>query len=216
MHVEWLLVRRTPGTQQRVDETGESIRLADDHVGVLGELRVVELPREQLRGAPDAAQRVFDLVGELPDHLPAGTVLDQQRVFAADLRAPRYVGKLDEQRRRTAVDRRHAAIDDAFVRLDLVRAEPQLVRVVIPRSTDPTEDVAQLGIVVQQPQQRFSVCAPLADPEYVFRSGIEARDKQVPVQQDHPGAEAVEDVLCLVGSRAIVAGALRACGPAPG
>jgi hypothetical protein len=96
---------RTPGTQQCVDETGESIRLADDHVGVLGELLVVELAREQLRGAPDATQRVFDLVGELADHLPPGAMLDKQRVFAADLRAPRYVGQLDEQHCRTTVDR---------------------------------------------------------------------------------------------------------------
>jgi len=33
---------------------------------------------------------------------------------------------------------------------------------VIARYADPAEDVAQLGIVVEQPQQRFAACTTLA------------------------------------------------------
>jgi hypothetical protein len=87
---------------------------------------------------------------------------------------------------------------------------------VIARCADPAEDVAQLRVVVEQAQQRFAACTPLADAENVLRSGIETGDEQVPVQQDDAGAEAVENVLRLLGGRAIVAGTFRARRPAPG
>ena len=76
-----------------------------------------QLPFEQLRGAANPAQRVLDLVCELANHLPAGAVLNQQRVLAADLGAPRHVGDLHQQAgvvRGYRHDRRHAAIDDTF------------------------------------------------------------------------------------------------------
>jgi len=60
---------------------------------------------------------------------------------------------------------------------------------------DPAQDVAQLRVVVEELQQGFAARTPLADTEDVLRSGIEAEDEQVPVQQDYAGAQAVEDVL---------------------
>jgi hypothetical protein len=76
---------------------------------------------------------------------------------------------------------------------------------VIARYADPAEDVAQLGIVVEQPQQRFAACTTLAYTEDVFRGRVEAKDKQVPVEQDYARTQPVEDVFCLVADVAVVA-----------
>jgi hypothetical protein len=78
---------------------------------------------------------------------------------------------------------------------------------VIAGYADPAEDVTQLGVVVEEPEQRFAPRAPLADAENIFRSGIEAQDEQVPVQQDDAGAQAVEDGFCGIADIAVVAGA---------
>ncbi len=216
MHVQRLLVRGTARAQQGINEIRKSIRLADDDVGVFGEFLVVELARKQLCRAANSAERVLDLVGELPDHLPAGAVLDQQRIFPADLRSPRDVGKLDEQGGRGAIERRYPTVDDALVRLDFVRAQAQLVRVVIARRTDAAEDVAQFRVVVQKPQERFPARAPLAYAENIFRGGIEADDEQVPVQQDDAGTQAVEDGLGLIADITAVIGTLLTCRLAAG
>jgi hypothetical protein len=58
-----------------------------------------------LGSAANAAERVFYLVGELPNHLSARTVLYEQRIFATDLRSPRDIGHFDEQRGITRRDR---------------------------------------------------------------------------------------------------------------
>ena len=44
--------------------------------------RIEQFALEQLRGAAQAAERIFDLVRELPDHQPAAAELRQQRVLA--------------------------------------------------------------------------------------------------------------------------------------
>jgi hypothetical protein len=67
---------------------------------------------------------------------------------------------------------------------------------VIARRTDPAENVAELGVVVEQPQQRFAAGAPLADAEDILRGGIQINDEQVPVR--------------LIADIAIVAGAAPA------
>ena len=46
VYVQRLLVRRAARTQQGIDETGETIRLADHDVGVFGEFRVLQLARQ--------------------------------------------------------------------------------------------------------------------------------------------------------------------------
>ena len=81
----------------------------------------------------------------------------------------------------------------------------------IARCADPAQDVAQLGIIIEQSQQGFTARTTLADAENVFRGGVQAQDEQVPVQQDNAGTQAVEDALCLVADVAVVAR-----GPAPG
>ena len=70
VHVERMLVRRTARAQQGIDEIGETIRLADHNVRVLGQFLVLELSCKQLRGAAYASERVLDFVCELANHLP--------------------------------------------------------------------------------------------------------------------------------------------------
>lgn len=105
MDVHRLFVRRPAGAQQGIDETGQAIGLADYDAGVFAKLFVIELPLEQLSSTAYPAQRVFDLMCELPDHLPAGAVLDQQCVLAADTRTPGDVGHLDQQQIGVAAER---------------------------------------------------------------------------------------------------------------
>jgi hypothetical protein len=62
----------------------------------------------------------------------------------------------------------------------------------------------EFGIVVEELQQRFAARAPLAHPQDVFRRGIEAHDEQVPVEQDDPRAQAVEDVFRLIANVGVV------------
>jgi hypothetical protein len=64
-------VRREQAIHQRL----QAIRLADDHLRVLDELRPVELALEQLRGAANAAERILDLVREAADELPIRLLL---------------------------------------------------------------------------------------------------------------------------------------------
>ena len=55
--------------EQAIDEQLQPVGLLDDHLRVFGERARLDLHLEQLRGAADAAERVLDLVGEVPDQL---------------------------------------------------------------------------------------------------------------------------------------------------
>jgi hypothetical protein len=46
----------------------------------------------------------------------------------------------------------------------------------VARCADPAQDVAQLGIVVEQSQQGFAACTALADAENIFCGRVEAQD----------------------------------------
>jgi hypothetical protein len=142
-------------------------------------------------------------VGELANHLPAGAVLYQEGIFPAYLGAPGDVGKLHEQRCRAAANGGHAAVHDAIFRLHLVRAEVQLIGVVVSGYADAGQDIVEFRVVVEEPQQRFAARAPLAHAEDILCGGVEAEDEQVSVQQDDAGAQAVEDVLCLLANVAV-------------
>src|SRR4029077_7914590 len=50
---------------------------------------------EQLRGAPQTAERIFDFMGQLPDHQPAAAQLGQQGIFSRQ--APMLRDVLDFQ-----------------------------------------------------------------------------------------------------------------------
>src|ERR1700733_11855755 len=83
VHVDQLLRRRTPGPEHGIEKIGQTVRFADDDARVFSQRRIEEFPLEQLRGAAQAAERVFDFVRELADHQSAPAQLSEQRVLAS-------------------------------------------------------------------------------------------------------------------------------------
>ena len=141
MHIDGLLVRRSAGPEQRIDQRGKSIRLADDDVGIFLQFGIAKLALEQLSRTTNAAQGVLDLVRQLPNHLPSSTVLNQQRIFPADLGAARNISHFDEQARSVGVNRRYTAVDNAIVAMYLGRRQSNFVRIVIAAFGDTSQDV---------------------------------------------------------------------------
>ncbi len=43
MHIDRLLVGRTAGAEQGVDESGQPVRFADDDAGIFAQIRFLEL-----------------------------------------------------------------------------------------------------------------------------------------------------------------------------
>jgi hypothetical protein len=131
MYVQWLFVRRAARAKQSVYERRKAIGFADDDAGVFPQLVAFKLPFEELRRAAQATERIFDLVRELADHLPARAMLDYQSVFPTDFRASRYVIHFDEQciLELDGRHRRNAAIDDPVFRVRFTSAETEFVRV---------------------------------------------------------------------------------------
>ena len=76
------------------------------------------------------------------------------------------------------------AVDRALVRVNLGGTEAQFFGVVVSRRGNAAQDVSELCIVVEQAQQRFTVCTVTTDPEYVFRRRVEVDDEQILVEQD--------------------------------
>jgi hypothetical protein len=60
---------------------------------------IVQLAREKLRRAAQAAQGIFDLVGELPNHQAAALQAREQVALARDALALGCIGKLEQQMR---------------------------------------------------------------------------------------------------------------------
>ena len=85
-------------------------------------------------------------------------------------------------------DWRHAAIDLALVRVNLGLRKPYFIAIVITGRQHPTQDVTHLGLVIDKPQQGFSMRALPTDAENVFRGRIHADDKQIIVQQHDAAA----------------------------
>ena len=155
MHVDRLFLRRAAWPEQRVDQPGQPVGLADDDVGVLSQLVADQLPVEQLRGAAQAAERILDLVGELANHLPSGTVLDEQRILAIDARPPGDVVQFDENPGffGFCLDLRDAGLDCALFRVDLGPAEPHLAGVSHTGFTGAAQYIEKLRIVAGQLEQ---------------------------------------------------------------
>ena len=91
-------------------------------------------------------------------------------------------------------DRRHAAVDDALVAMHLRWREVQLVCVMVTRRENAAQDVAHLGFVVDELEQRLSARALLADAENVLCCRVEPDNQEVLVEQDDARAQVVEYV----------------------
>jgi hypothetical protein len=95
--------------------------------------------------------------------------------------------------------------------MHLGRAETHLVGIVVTRFQHPAENVAHLGLVVDEAQQRLAARALLADAEDVLGGGVEVDDQQAVVDENDACAQAVENAFGIVRWRAtVVAGACRA------
>lgn len=204
VYVDRLFVRWSTRSEQSVDESGKTIGLADDDIRVLLQLVLDELPLEQLRRTADAAERILNFVCKLPDHLPAGTMLYQQRIFAADFRTPRDIHELNQKRSAGTLDRRDVAIHDAFVGMHLGRGKVHFIRIVITCFYDAAQDIAQLGIIIDETQQGLPFCTLLADAENVLGGRVQADDQQARVKQDDARTQAVEYALGFVVEGAAV------------
>ena len=75
MNILWLLVGRPTGAEQSIDQSCEPVGLANDDIGVLALFCIGQQPFQQLCCAANAPQRIFDLMRQLANHLPTGTVL---------------------------------------------------------------------------------------------------------------------------------------------
>ncbi len=97
VHVEQRLLRHALGSSHGVDQRGQAVRLTDDDLRVFLQRGALQLALEQLGGAAQAAERVFDLVGELPDHEPAAVQARDQVVLARDALPLGGIGELEQQ-----------------------------------------------------------------------------------------------------------------------
>ena len=93
----------------RVDQRGEAVGLADDHARCTRAARSLEFALEQLRGAAQAAERILDLVRELPNHLAAAVEPREELVLARDALALRGVRDLSSRYLRVEFARRAAS-----------------------------------------------------------------------------------------------------------
>ena len=69
-------------SQQAVNQGLQSVGLAHDDLGVLGQLARLDVHFQQLRSATDAAQRIFDFMGQVADQLFVGLGLADHAFFA--------------------------------------------------------------------------------------------------------------------------------------
>jgi len=115
VNVHRLLARRLARTEQGIDQRSKAIGLADDHGRVLVQRRVLQLALEELGGAAQAAERILDLVRELPDHRAASAELGEQRVFAEYSLMLRDVGEFHDHAARMAglLEGRHRHVERA-------------------------------------------------------------------------------------------------------
>ena len=109
MHVRAAVRRQPVRRQQAVDKRLQAIGLADDHLRVFDQLRAIELALEQLRGAPYAAERILDLMGEAADQFAICLLLFEQAFLARNFQLLIDVPELEREREIVALDRRHRA-----------------------------------------------------------------------------------------------------------
>jgi len=58
---------------------------------------------------------------------------------------------------------------------------------------DTAQDVSQLRFVIKQAQERFALCALLADPQNVFRRWVQANNQQTAIEENDARTQAIKD-----------------------
>ena len=75
-------MRMAVGRQEPVYQALQAVGLMDDDLGVFGELAAFQLHLQQLRRTADAAQGIFDFVGQVANQFLVGLGLVAQALFA--------------------------------------------------------------------------------------------------------------------------------------
>jgi len=203
------------GTEERIDQGRQSVGLTDNDACVLPQLLLAKLALKQLSRTAYAAERVLDFVRKLPDHLAAGAVLNEQRVFPAYLSASGDVSHFDQQSRTAQSEGRNPAIDNPFLVMSRGRCQAHFVGVASVTCGNPRQDFAHFRLVVDQLQQGFTLCAAFADTEDIFGRRIHADYQQVLIKENNAAAQRVDQGLGAIMITAVVVGtwtAVRARG----
>jgi hypothetical protein len=133
-------------------------------------------------------------VCELPDHLPAGPVLNEQRILPRDPGPAGHICHFDQQNGVAAREGGYPAVDDQFFVAQLGVWKAKLVRVAVARLVDPRQDVLEFRQLADQ----FEDCLPpgpaLADAQQVLRRRIDTENPVRMIQQDDARGQAVQYV----------------------
>ncbi len=175
VHVDQRLLRRALRARHGIDQRGEPVGLADDDLRVLLQRRALQLALEQLRGAAQAAERVFDLVGELADHQAAAVEAREQVVLARDALPLGGVGELEEQVRAgdLAFERRDGDVERAGIARRAGGAHGELaVGDALARLERAAQDAGQAVAIVQEIGERAAARLVQAEGEQVLRGNV--------------------------------------------
>ena len=136
--------------------------------------RLGQLALEQLRRAAQAAERVFDLVRELPHHQAAAVEARQQIVLARDALALRGVGDLQQQLRAgEPAEGRDGDIERAHLARRARRADRHLaIGDALAALQRAPQDAAQAFRVVQEVAEGAAARHLQAEGEQVLRGDV--------------------------------------------
>lgn len=193
VRTDHLLPPHAARAQHAIDERGETVRLGNDDLGVALQLAARELALEQLRGTAHAAERILDLVRELPNDLLRQALTRHEATFADDLALARMVVQLD-QHALTGIERRRAAVE-AQVAASSPRLQcPQADRYAL--GDGPLAELDELVGTLDDLAERMTDRLPVTETEQILRCQIEVRDDELCVERDDRDAETAEYLVC--------------------
>jgi hypothetical protein len=201
MHIYGLFVWRPTRAQQGVNQADQPISLADDDLGVFFELCTAELFSEQLGRAAKAAERVFNFVGELANHLSACAVLYEQGVLAAYACSPGHIDHFDQEALSAGarVNGRHATFDSPFFGVNLTLCELQLTRIGHIVRQRLRKDLCEPSVVIDQRHERMAASPAARNAKEVLGRWIELSNEMVCVKQDYGRVEALKQLVVVGG-----------------
>src|ERR1700723_1526497 len=195
VHVDQLLRWRAPGPEHGIEKIGQTVRFADDDARVFAQRRIQEFPFEQLRGAAQAAERVFDFVRELADHQAASSQLRQQRVLASQAPMLRDVFDFQQQ---PGLALSESDLSDGAVENTIDSARRR------PRQFALYHRLTSLPRAIEQRQQGLGAARQFGDApaeclvgtqaQQGLRGGIQIAYVQTLIEQKHAGHQPVKQL----------------------
>ena len=158
---------------------------------------VRQLALQQLRRAAQAAERIFDLVRELPDHQAAAVETRQQIVLARDALPLRGVGQLEQQVRAgdLAGERRDGHVQGARLARRAGGPHDELaIGDALAGGERAAQDRRQPVGVVQEVAERAAARLVEAEGEQVLRGDVGVDGAQLRIEHDDAGRQRVEQI----------------------